>query len=137
MSHYGRLVYLASPLTHSDAAVRQQRTVAVAKAAGWLMANRRDYFFFSPVCFGTPIAAECTLPYEWQFWAEIDECMLSRCDEIWILTIPGFKSSTGVNAERQIAERLALPCRFVIPQPDGSYAVSDTEPADEQLPAAG
>lgn len=126
--HHGTLVYLASPLTHPDAAVRHERTEAVARACGWLMNNRRDLFFFSPVCFGTPIAAVCALPYEWHFWAEIDECMLSRCDEIWILTIPGFRESTGVNAERKIAERLGLPCRFIVPQPDGTYAVSDTEP---------
>ena len=129
-NHYGRLVYLASPLTHPDAAVRHERSVAVARACGWMMNNRRDIFFFSPITHATPIATECTLPYEWQFWAEIDGCMISRCEEIWVLCIPGFKKSTGVNAERKIAERLGLPCRFVIPQEDGSYVVSDEEPDD-------
>jgi hypothetical protein len=129
-THYGRLVYFASPLTHSDATVRLERSVAIARACGWFMNNRRDVFFFSPITHATSIASECALPYEWQFWAEIDECMLSRCDEIWVLAIPGFRESTGVNAERKIAERLALPCRFVVPQPDGSYAVTDTEPDD-------
>jgi hypothetical protein len=132
MSHFGRLVYFASPLTHPDAAVRAERSVAIARACGWFMNNKRDVFFFSPITHATPIAAECSLPYEWQFWAAIDECMISRCEEIWVLAIPGFKKSTGVNAERKIAERLGLSCRWVIPQQDGSYLISDTEPEDAQ-----
>jgi hypothetical protein len=130
MEHYGRLVYLASPLTHPDAEVRRQRSVAVARACGWLMNNRRDYSYLSPIAYAHLIASECSLPYEWQFWAEIDECLLSRCEEIWVVCMPGFKNSTGVNAERKIAERLGLPCRFVLLQEDGSYIISDTEPED-------
>lgn len=130
MEHFGKLVYLASPLTHADPAVRLERTVAVARCGGWLMNNRPDVFFFSPITHAHPIAAECSLPYQWEFWAAIDECMISRCEEIWILCIPGFKKSTGVNAEREISLRLGLLCRFVIPQADGSYTVTDTEPED-------
>lgn len=129
--HYGRLVYFASPFTHPDLAVRDERNRAIARACGWFMNNQRDVFFFSPITHATPIAAECPLlPFVWSFWAEIDECMLSRCEEIWVLVIPGFKQSTGVNAERKIAERLGLPCKFVMPQQDGSYLISDTEPDD-------
>ena len=130
MNHHGRLVYLASPLTHSDAAVRLERSVAVARAAGWFMNNQHDIHFFSPIAYAHLIASECTLPYEWHFWEELDECMLSRCEEFWVLCIPGFKKSTGVNAERKIAERLGLPCKWVIPQANGSYIVSETEPED-------
>jgi Domain of unknown function (DUF1937) len=128
--HYGKLVYLASPLTHPDAEVRQQRSVAVARACGWLMNNRRDFCFLSPVAYAHLIAAECSLPFEWQFWAEVDECLLSRCEEIWVVCAPGFKTSVGVTAERKIAERLGLPCRFVLSQADGSYTISDVEPED-------
>lgn len=130
MEHFGRLVYLASPLTNPDAAVRAQRTAAVGKACGWLMNNRQDVFFFSPICSADAIAKECELPYQWEFWSAIDECMLSRCEEIWVLCIPGFQKSTGVTAERKIAARLGLPLKFVIPQEDSTYVVTDVEPED-------
>ncbi len=133
MAHFGSLVYFASPFTHMDPAVRAARNTAIARACGWFMNNRRDIFFFSPITHATPIAAECQLPYEWQFWAAIDECMISRCEELWVLCILGFKKSTGVNAERAIAERLGLPVRFVTEQPDHSYLVTDTEPEDAGL----
>ena len=133
-THYGRLVYFASPYTHADKAVRDERNKAIALACGWFMNNRRDIFFFSPITHATPIAQECTLPYEWEFWAAIDECMISRCEELWVLVIPGFKKSTGVNAERKIAERLGLPIRFVVPKQDGSYEITDAEPEDPQAP---
>lgn len=130
MEHFGKLVYLASPLTNADPAVRKERTVAVSRACGWLMSNRQDFFFFSPIAAVDTISREHSLPYKWEFWAALDECMLSRCEEFWILCIPGFKNSTGVSAERVIAARLGLPLRFVIPQPDNTYIVTDTEPED-------
>lgn len=129
MEHFGKLVYLASPLTDDDPAVRKERTAAVGRACGWLMNNRQDFFFFSPVTHSDPIGRECSLPYVWEFWAAVDKCMLSRCDEIWITCLPGFKKSTGVNAERKIAAELGLPCKFVIPSKDG-YTVTDVEPED-------
>lgn len=143
MEHFGRLAYLASPLTHADPEVRSERTAAVSRACGWLMNNRQDIFVFSPIAHADRIASVCSLPYQWEFWAAIDECMLSRCEEIWVLCIPGFKKSTGVNAERVIAKRLGIPCKFVVPVLHASgtdltelhvdhlsYVVTDVEPDD-------
>jgi hypothetical protein len=126
---FGKLVYLASPLTHKDETVRQERSRAAAQACGWLMSNYQDIHFFSPVVYTHLLGSECTLPYQWEFWAKLDECMISRCQEIWVLTIPGFKTSVGVSAEREIAKRLGVPIKFVVRQGD-SYTVTDTEPED-------
>src|SRR5208337_2459323 len=133
MEHFGKLVYLASPLTNADATVRKERTVAVSRACGWFMTNRTDFFFFSPIAAVDSISAACVLPYIWEFWSAIDKCMLSRCEEFWILCLPGFKTSTGVNAERKLAAEFGLPIKFVIPSGDG-YTVTETEPEDAQAP---
>ncbi len=128
---FGQLVYLASPYTHKDKAMWTVRFHAAVDCMGWLMNNVKDgRYFYSPIAHTHPIAERCTLPIEWEFWAHFDECILSRCSEMWILTIPGFTASTGVKAERKIAEKFGVPIRFVIPQADGTYTMTDTEPED-------
>jgi len=131
----GKFVYVASPYTHADMSMRIERFLQVVRCTGWLMNNMKKFTFFSPINQCHPIALECTLPGEWEFWARFDECIMSRCDEMWILCIPGWKSSTGVNAERKIAERFNLPIKFVIPQPysateAGDYIITETEPEE-------
>lgn len=129
---FGKMVYLASPYTSPDKAVEAERFLAACKACGWLMNNRPDaQMVYSPIAHTHPITLVCTLPGIWQFWAAADEAVLSRSSEIWILCIPGRKKSTGVNAEIKIAQRLALNIQYVIPQEDGSYVVTETEPNDE------
>jgi hypothetical protein len=129
--YIGKLVYLASPYTHANPAVREARFVEVVMCRGWLMNNVKDVFFYAPIGDCHSIALRCKLPGDWNFWAALDECIISRCDEVWVLCIEGRKKSKGVNAELAIAARLGLPVKYVIPQGDGSYVVTETEPDDE------
>jgi hypothetical protein len=129
MNPIGNLVYVASPYTHADKRVQEERNMAVTKCMGWLMNNVKATSFFSPICHAHPIATVCTLPGNWEFWKAYDECMLSRCNEIWILCIAGWVTSTGVNAERAIAKELKIPEKFLIPLESGAYKVAHTEPS--------
>lgn len=128
---FGKMVYLASSYTHADKSVQADRFLAVVKACGWLMSNVPEIqMFYSPISHTHPIAEVCKLPGFWEFWETCDKAMISRCSEIWVFCVNGWTKSTGVNAERKIAAEYKLPCRFVVPQPDGSYTVSDMEPED-------
>lgn len=129
---FGKMVYMASPFTHADKAVEEFRYTEAAKACGWLMNNVPDIqCFYSPIASVHLVAKTCKLPGHWEYWATVDECILSRCTEIWTLCIPGWKTSTGVNAERKIAARVGLGEKFVVPNPDGTYSITDSEPAGE------
>ncbi len=131
---FGKMVYLASPYTNADKAVEEQRFIAATKACGWLMNNHPEIqMFYSPIAHTHPIAQVCTLPGVWQFWATADECILSRCSEIWVLAIDGWKKSTGVTAEIKIAQRLGLGVRYVLPLEDGCYAVVEKAPDESEL----
>jgi hypothetical protein len=125
---FGKMVYLASPYTHENREVETERFIAAVKACGWLMVNiSYVQMIYSPIAHTHPIADVCTLPGFWSFWEACDKCMLSRCDEIWILTLDGWETSTGVTAERQIASEYGLKEKFVVPQSDGGYAVEAYE----------
>jgi len=104
------------------------------------MNHVKDTYFYSPIAHTHPIAIRCKLPGEWQFWAAFDDCVISKCDAIWILCVPGWTKSTGVKAERKLAEKYGLPCRFIVLHPehpvesDLRYEVVDAEPEDTYVP---
>lgn len=111
----GQLIYIASPYTDANNAVLEMRFVEAVNCCGWLMNNYRDKSFYSPIAHTHPVALRCTLPIEWEFWSHFDECMLSRCNQLWVLTIPGWSKSTGVTAEIRIAREFGLPILYIVP----------------------
>jgi hypothetical protein len=134
------LVYLASPYTHRNSAVSEARFVEAVLCCGWMMTHRKDTFFYSPIAHTHPVAMRVKLPIEWEFWAAFDECLVSKCDEVWVLCVPGFTRSTGINAERKLAKKFGLVTRFVVLHPEHSmesdlrYEVTDIEPEDNYAP---
>ena len=109
------MIYLASPYTHADAGVRKERFRAACRATAALM--RQGHVVFAPIVHGHPLVAE-GLPIEWPWWERFDREHLSRCDEVVVLMLDGWKSSTGVQAEIRIAEELGKPVRYLAPVDD-------------------
>ena len=111
------MIYLASPYTHPDTVVRQQRFEAVCRAAAELM--RRGEIVFSPIAHSHPIAA-FGLPTHWEFWETVDREHLKRCNELVVLMLDGWKTSRGVQAEIRMAAELGKPVRYLEPEATGS-----------------
>jgi nucleoside 2-deoxyribosyltransferase len=106
------MIYLASPYSHPDAAVREQRFRSACQAAARLMRNGE--VVFSPIAHGHPIALH-GLPTDWRFWERHDREQLNRCDEVVVLTLDGWRESEGVQAEIRIAGELGKPVRYLMP----------------------
>jgi hypothetical protein len=123
-----RLIYLGTPYTHKDADVREGRFRSVSRAAGWLF-TQQNIYTYSPISMTHQMWIEMQhLPnasFEWKAWADFDEFMVQKCDEFWILTIPGWDKSVGVNAETAIAIKLGLRIRYVNELADGTYSITD------------
>lgn len=111
------MIYLASPYSHADAAVREQRFRAACRAAARLM--RTGHVVFSPIAHGHSIALH-GLPTDWRFWEPFDREQLARCDEVVVLTLDGWRESAGVQAEVRIAGELGKPVRYLAPEAAGS-----------------
>jgi len=75
---------------------------------------RAGYFVFSPISHTRPIA-KYGLPSNFPFYEEYDTRMLKACDELWVLTTPGFETSYGVNEEIRIAHEEGIPVKFLNP----------------------
>jgi len=127
------LIYLASPYSHLDPAIREARFRAVCHVASKLMAE--GMFVFSPIAHTHCIAQQGDLPTGWEYWREFDTRMIMACDELWVLMLPGWRESAGLTAERQIASQLQKRIRFM-----GGVAVlhdqerDDLHRADASLP---
>lgn len=107
------MIYLASPYSHPDQAVREQRFRAACRAAVALL--RAGQLVFSPITHSHPLAQH-GLPGNWQFWERYDREFLERCDEVVVLMLPGWKESVGVQAEIRIAGELGKPVRYLAPE---------------------
>ena len=104
------LIYLASPYSDPDPGVREQRFQDVCEAAAYLI--RQGHFIFSPIAHSHPIAL-CGLPGDWVFWAAHNREWLARCDELWVLRLPGWSTSQGVGNEQRIARDNNQRIRYV------------------------
>ena len=117
------MIYLGSPYSHPEPAVREMRFDAACKAAAVLM--QRGHLVFSPVCYSHQIAKH-GLPTDWVFWEKYDRAILRRCEEVWVLMLPGWESSRGVQAEIKIAREMGMPVEFI----DPCNVITKTTPAN-------
>lgn len=101
------LTYLATPYSHPLTEIREARFQAAAFVAGELMKTGK--FIYSPIAHSHSIALATDMPTGWDFWEKQDMVMLDRSSELIVLMLPGWDTSTGVNAETVEARRLGLP----------------------------
>ena len=107
------MIYLASPYSDPDPLVMEQRFDAVCRKAGELM--NTGLVIYSPIAHCHPIAVRVGLPRDWAFWKTFDTVMLKGATAFYILRLPGWDTSKGVKAEREIAESMGVPVTEIDP----------------------
>lgn len=110
------MIYLASPYSHSDPKVREDRYLGAARALNFLLQDRR--WAFSPIVHCHPVAVRYGLPTDHEFWLEYDGEFLKRCDELVLLTLPGWTQSKGMLYERKFMEARKVPIFLMSMTPD-------------------
>src|SRR4051794_37926169 len=106
------MLYLASPYSNEDPAVREKCHSAAVQAATFL--RRLGHAVFAPIVNGHPLVAQ-GWPTDWTFWRQFDQPILERCDSIVVLTLAGWQESIGVLAEINLAIQLGKPVFFLSP----------------------
>ena len=104
------MIYIASPYTHADPAVRHQRFENVCRYVAERMLQ--GAVVYSPICHSHPITERFNLPVTWEFWAHFDRSMIQRADALEVLMLDGWCRSVGVTAEINFARGLGLPIGF-------------------------
>ena len=110
-----QLVYLAAPFTAEDPLVQQTRRDAVIEVSDHLV--RQGKAIFSPLEYTKGMQDRNVFPP--QGWYEFDLAMLRNCQELLVLTLPGWQTSYGVIIEMTAARALGIPIKFI--EPDDVY----------------
>lgn len=109
------LIYLASPYSHKDPEIRKQRYEKVLQMTA-KMILKWGLIVYSPIVHNHHIACihlERTEDFAFDFWKKYDHKIISRCDELWVYELDGWKESYGVKAEMEFATSLSMKIRFV------------------------
>ncbi|MDZ4852138.1 MAG: DUF1937 family protein [Pirellulaceae bacterium] len=106
------MIYLASPYSHTDPLVREDRFNAACMATAALM--QAGCSVYSPIVHSHPLV-QYGLPIEWQYWQAHDCEHLQHCNQLLVLTLDGWRTSRGVQAEIDLAIDMDLPVHCVSP----------------------
>lgn len=104
-----KLIYLASPYTAKTQAERELRYQLAVHATACLLA--KGYRVFSPIAYTHPIDQYLAIPSD--VWYEMDHVYLQRCDVLWVLTLPGWAQSKGIQHEIDMATQLGKPVQYI------------------------
>jgi hypothetical protein len=107
------LIYLATPYSDEDRAVRVARFAAVNRCAARLMGEGLS--IYSPISHGHPITEAGQLPFYARFWQQQSALILASCSAVIVYCQDGWKTSVGVQAELALARELGLPILFLDP----------------------
>jgi len=111
-SHEHKVIYLASPYSHENLIVLNDRVLSAASVGGKLM-RTTGHVFMVPVPHSHMIGEMLNNSLDHQFWLKQCFGLLERCDEIWIVTLNGWKESVGINLEIEYAKSLGIPIRTI------------------------
>ena len=98
------LIYLASPYSHPEEEVRDQRYHDVKEVNALML--KSGFMCFCPIVSSYHIAKENQFCTSFDFWGPLDLRILRSCDVFCALTIDGWKESKGMKAEFEYAKAL-------------------------------
>lgn len=114
------LIYLAGPFSHTEKAIMNEREIQHAKCA--IALKQQGLSIYAPITETTALEKLGGLKEtSWAYWREHDLNLLSRCDELWVMLLDGYKESLGVKGEVKFAVKNSIPIKFVAI--DGSYTL--------------
>lgn len=109
------MIYLASPYSHTDPVIRDQRAKAAANATIDLIFIHR-LTVFSPIVHGHFLwVANSNLPTDAKAWGRFNNDFIFLADELYVLCLEGWDVSIGVAEEIELAEKLGRPVRYLNP----------------------
>lgn len=117
-----QIAFLASPYSHSEADVREQRYCEAITATKWLLDN--GWHVYSPIVSTHRVADESRMTYH--SWALFNYHMIDACDYVVVLCINGWIQSIGVAEEIKYAHAGHKPVLYLVKRAGNSYTLGTT-----------
>lgn len=105
------MIYLASPYSHPDPAVRRGRFILAAQTASLLTEYCSHAFVYSPITHGHAMHENRELPESWDFWRPRCRAAVMQSREVAFLIIDGWWESVGMATEYQWARDFHIKTR--------------------------
>ncbi len=110
-----KIEYLATPYMHENPFIMDFRAAVSDIIAADLM--RQGRVIFAPITMCHPLAIKYNLPKDWKFWGKFDDEFIKICSKLLVITLKGWKESTGVTAEIKLAKKYGIPIEYIDPEP--------------------
>lgn len=104
------LIYLAAPYNDPDPEVVQGRMTIVTYELARLASE--GSVAFSPLLMHYCLNAGIELPSDYKFWKNYCLTMLRKSDKLYVLTLPGWENSPGVQSEIRAASEWGIPLSY-------------------------
>jgi nucleoside 2-deoxyribosyltransferase len=109
-----KVYYLASPYSHPQKKVMQERYIEQGRIASILI--RKGYHLVTPIEMCHNISKRYIFPTGYRFWERRDRALIQHCDGIIICLMPGWEDSIGVTDELRYSRKLKKSVRFFDPE---------------------
>lgn len=106
----GNMIYLASPYSSIDPQIMEERYLHVARETARLLNEHQ--IIYSPIVHCHELAKLFDLPHDFDFWQHYNLGMINAAKELWVLPLPGWDISKGVQAEIIYAQSMGKVVKF-------------------------
>lgn len=105
-----KVFYLASPYSHPDSNVHEERYQAVMKHNAELF--RAGIIAYSPIVYSHELSKKYSMPTDAEFWWFFNKAMMDRCDGLIVYMMTGWQESKGVLKEIEYAKEIGMTCVY-------------------------
>lgn len=106
-----KIIFISSPYSHPDDAIRNENYVKVCKYVADL--TSKGHIAISPIVYGHTLLNFKEMPSDWDFWQNFCISLLDKCDEMIIYKMEGWGRSRGIAKEIEYAKSKNIPINFV------------------------
>lgn len=103
------LIYLASPYSHPSEAIRTFRYLNARRVTIQLLET--GFAVFSPIVYGRDM--ETAIGTVFEAWQILNDTMVEKCDEFYVLCDDDWKKSRGIRHELELAHKFGKPVKFM------------------------
>ena len=106
-----KIIYFASPYSHVDASVVEERVQKTSELVAKLTSDGN--VVISPIVYGHNLLKFHDMPSDWEFWKNFCQTFLRKSDEVIVYMLDGWDKSTGVLSEIELAKQLNINIRYI------------------------
>ena len=120
-------IYLASPYSGTDFGqeLRYEHVKLAVK-----FAIEEHLAVYSPILHSHDLTKTYQLPGDAAYWELVNSGFINNCSELWVLMLPGWEESRGIELELQYARLLEKPVRFVYLPPTFDQLLVNEQPGE-------